>query len=81
MNDIEMIKATVLGLGPRGRMLCKTLGQMANVNLSAAFTRNHHKGIRLSDELKMPVYTDWHDMMASQRPDAVFIAVPISQAP
>ena len=77
MNEREKCKAVVLGLGPRGLDLCDALREVDGFDLAAAFTRNHHRGIRLSRELDLPVYTDWHDMMASQRPEAVFIAVPI----
>jgi len=72
------IKTAVIGVGSMGRNHARVDWELPNVRLVGVADRNETVVNAIAERYNTKPYTDFHQMLDEQKPDAVTIAVPTS---
>ena len=71
------LKTTIIGMGIMGSGVARALRNNPEVRLTAAAECNTSRHAALRDEFGLEnLYTDYGEMLANEKPDAVFVATP-----
>ena len=71
-----MFKIAVIGVGSMGRHHARIYSQLDNVELVGVADLNREAASTIASEYKTRAYTDYKEMLRTEKPDAVSIAVP-----
>jgi predicted dehydrogenase len=71
-----MLKIAVIGVGSMGAHHARVYGELSNVKLVAVADVNSTAAENIARRWGTNAYTDYHEMLEKERPDAVSIAVP-----
>ena len=73
-----MLNVGVIGIGAMGRNHVRVYSEMENVCLVAAADTNPASCKKFTEQYNRRAYTDYREMLAQEKPDAVSVVVPTS---
>lgn len=73
-----MLNVGVIGIGAMGRNHVRVYSEMDNARLVAVSDVNLESCKKFTEQYNRPAYTDYHEMIAQEKLDAVSIVVPTS---
>ena len=73
-----MIRVAVVGVGAMGKNHVRVYQEMPEVELVAVADEDAAVGEQVSRMFRVPAYTNYCEMVARERPDAITVAVPTS---
>jgi predicted dehydrogenase len=71
-----MTRTAVIGVGSMGRNHVRVYQEMPETDLVAIVDQDRVRAERVAQVYNIPVYTDLHQMVQKERPEAVSVAVP-----
>jgi predicted dehydrogenase len=71
-----MIKTAVIGSGSMGKNHARVYNELPEAELVAVCDSNAGLSASLAKQYNVPVYTDYHEMLENEKPEAVSVAVP-----